>query len=187
MRKLLPLLVVFVLAIGAFAQSKTNDAIQKQIKSLKADKTFTLTYDKSSNMSKLMVTSDNFSEADAKKAGIQAMSFGMAVFYQGEALTTAADQIPITFWVMSKKPQFAANHKWSAVIGKGIVDLGGAQYAARERENMEYLNFKISRAVLQDIVSVSADKITLGVHEFQFTAEHITLFKNLLKLTDPAQ
>ena len=45
-------------ALAAPAQ-KTNDMISKQIKSLKADKYITLTYDAGSNASKIFVRADN--------------------------------------------------------------------------------------------------------------------------------
>jgi hypothetical protein len=182
------LFLIFIVSLSvssAFSQSKSNDAISKQIKTLKADKTFNLTFDKGSGMSKLMATSDNFAEADAKKAGIQAMSFGMAFFYQGQALSTAADPMALTFWVMTKKPQFAATHKWSATIGSETLDLGDAQYAAKPGDNMEYLNFKISRADLAKIAAANG-KIKLGAADFQFTPEHLKLFSDILKLSDPA-
>jgi hypothetical protein len=188
MKTLFRSIVIILLGSAAvFAQSKTNDAITKQIKALKAEKTFTLTYDKGSNMSKLMVIGDNFAEAEAKKAGIQAMSFGMAFFYQGQTLSTAPDQIAFTFWVMTKKPQFAANHKWTATVGTETLDLGDAQYAARASENMEYLNFQISRENLKKIAAGTGVKIKLGAAEFTFTADHLKLFNNLLILSDPAQ
>lgn len=189
MRAIILLTISFLLFVaGTPAQSKTNDAIAKQIKSLKADKTFTLTYDKGSNMSKLMAIGDNFAEAEAKKAGIQAMNFGMAFFYQGQTLTAAPDPIAITFWVMSKKPQFAAKHKWVILLGKdSVVDHGDGQYAARVSENMEYLNFKISRQDLTNVASGGDLKFTLGTAEFHFTPEHLKLFKNLLDLSDPAK
>jgi len=114
MRSTYLLIAVLIASAAISAQTKSNDAMANQIKALKADKTFTLTYDKGSGMSKVMGSSESFTGAEAKKAGIQAMSFGTAFFYQGQALAAAADPIALTFWVMTKKPQFAANHKWTA-------------------------------------------------------------------------
>lgn len=187
MKKILPLPVILLLALNAFSQSKNNDTISKQIKSLKAEKTFSLTYDKGSGMSKLMATSDNFSDSDAKKAGVQAMSFGMAFFYQGQSLTAAADPIAITFWVMTKKPRFSGSHKWTAIVGAETIDLGDAQYAARAGESMEYLNFNISRDNLKKIAAAGEVTIKLGPTDFQFTPAHLKLFKDILALSDPVQ
>ena len=180
-------ILILLAASLSFAQTKTNDAVIKQIKEMKADKAFTLTYDKGSDMSKLMASSESFSSAESKKAGIQAMSFGMAYFYQGQTLKTAPDPIAITFWVMTKKPQFAANHKWTAAVGTETLDLGDAQYAARASENMEYLNFNISRETLKKIAGVPGAKFKLGTAEFQFSPGQTKLLTDILTLSDPAK
>ncbi len=72
------------------AGQKTNDAIQKQIKSLKAEKTIFLSYDGSS--SKLMGVASNFSDSETKAAGVEAMNFAMAFFYVGQTLTAPPDR-----------------------------------------------------------------------------------------------
>jgi predicted secreted protein len=181
------LLVVIALlaSLAVSAQSKPNDAMAKQIKALKADKVFTLTYDQGSGMSKVMGSSESFTGAEAKKAGIQAMSFGTAFFYQGQALAAVADPIALTFWVMTKKPQFAANHKWTAMIGTETLDLGDAQYAAKPANNMEYLNFQVSRESLKKLTGQGGVKFKLGTAEFEFSASQMKLLANLLKLSDP--
>ena len=171
------LLLAFV--FPALAQ-KTNDAIAKQIKSLKADKTITLTFD--ANTSKIMATAESFDQKESSKAGIEAMNFGMAVFYPGKALTAAADPINLTFWVMTKKPRFTAGHKWSATVGTETLDLGDSVYAAKGI--MEYLNFKISRADLAKIAGANAVRFKLGTAEFTFLPSHLALFRNFLAVTD---
>src|SRR5258706_14550562 len=89
-------LTILLLALTASAQ-KTNDAIAKQIKSLKADKSITLTYDEASNASKIFVRADNFSEAEAKKAGIQWMNFAMAYNYPDKDLDASPDYFELSF------------------------------------------------------------------------------------------
>jgi hypothetical protein len=187
MRSIFLLIVVLLFPVALSAQTKSNDAIAKQIKAFKADKTFTLTYDKGSGMSKVMGSSESFADAEAKKAGIQAMSFGTAFFYQGQALAAAADPIALTFWVMTKKPQFAADHKWTAVVGTDTLDLGDAQYAAKTANNMEYLNYQVSRENLKKLTAQANVKFKLGTTEFQFSASQQKLLADLLKLSDPAQ
>lgn len=181
---LLLLLVVLFCAFSLSAQSKSNDAIAKQIKELKADN-ITLTYDEASKMSKIMVIGANFSKEDAKAAGVEAMNFGMAFFYPGKALTAAPEEINFTFWVLTKKPKFAASNHWTAAAGSETLDLGDARYVAKPKENMEYLNFKISRANLEKIAKGSNVKIKLGDAEFKFTPEHVKTFANLLKIINP--
>jgi hypothetical protein len=180
---LLPLIVLLA-AAASFAQSKTNEAIAKQIKELKAEKSITLSYDEAGNTSKIMVTGEDFGKEQDKRAGVEAMNFGMAFFYPGKVLTAAPAEINFTFWVLSKKPKFAASHAWTVEVGGETLDLGEARYAARASENMEYLNFKISRANLEKIANAADVKFKIGGAEMKFTAEHLKTFANLLKIVN---
>lgn len=175
--------LVLLAALAAAAQSKSNDAIAKQIKALKADKAITLTYDASSNMSKIMVVGEDFGKEQDKAAGVDAMNFGMAFFYPGQSLAASPEEIALTFWVLSKKPKFAASNKWTTAT----LDLGDARYAARASEEMEYLNFKVSREDLTTIAK-SDGKFKLGAAELQFSAEHLRIFSAVLAISDvPSQ
>jgi len=183
MKKYFLLTLVVLLAVAAsFGQAQTNEALTKRIKALKADKNIVLTFDEASNMSKMMVVGDDFGGAQCKRAGVEALSFGMAFFYQGKTLTAAPETINFTFWVMNKKPKFAAAHGWTMTIGDETVDLGDARYAAKPSENMEYLNFKISRANLEKIAKAPGAKFRLGTAELLFTPEHLKTFADLLKI-----
>jgi hypothetical protein len=181
MNKYLLITMALVSAITVSAQ-RSNDAIQQQIKSLKAEKQITLTFDGGST--KIMAIGDNFAESEAKSAGIQAMNFGIAYFYPGKELAAPPETINFTFWVMSKKPKFADAHAWKATIGTETLDLGDARYAAKPNENMEYLNFKLTREDLTKIAS-STGKITLGTANFTFTASQLTLLRNIIAVSDP--
>jgi hypothetical protein len=181
---LLPL-IVLIFAFSIFAQSKSNEAIAKQIKDLKAEKTITLSYDEASKMSKIMVVGADFGKEQHKSAGVDAMNFGMAFFYPGKALTAAPDEINFTFWVLNKKPRFAASNRWTVTAGAETLDLGDARYAARAAENMEYLNFKISRANLEKIAAQREVKFKIGAAELKFTPEQLKTFANLLKISNP--
>ncbi|MBK7391783.1 MAG: hypothetical protein IPI64_00600 [Chloracidobacterium sp.] len=172
-------LLIF-LALSAAAQ-KTNEDIQKQIKSLKAEKQITLTFDGGST--KIMAIADNFADSEAKSAGIQAMNFGMAFNYAGKDLAAPPETINFTFWVMSKKPKFGDAHAWKATIGTETLDLGDARYAAKTNENMEYLNFKLTRDDLAKIAN-STGKIALGTANFTFTASQLTLLRNIIAVSD---
>lgn len=178
---LLPL-IVFLAVGAAFGQSKSNEAIANQIKDLKAEKNITLSYDEASKTSKIMVVGENFASDDAKRAGVEAINFGMAFFYPGKALSNAPEEINFTFWVLTKKPKFAASHAWTATVGNETLDLGDARYVSKPKENMEYLNFKISRTNLEKIAKSSDAKFKLGDVELKFTAEHLRTFANLLKI-----
>jgi hypothetical protein len=111
------------------------------------------------------------------------MNFGMAVFFPGMAMTAAPDPINLTFWVMTKKPRFASDNRWTAQQASGTLDLGSPSYAAKGGSNMEYLNFKVSRADLAKLTSGSG-KFSLGSAEFTFTPGQLSLIRNFLAVTD---
>ena len=179
------ILAAALLLAGTFAISaqKTNDAIQKQIKSLHAEKSIYLSYD--GNASKLMGVASNFDDSETRTAGVQAMNFAMAAFYQGQQLTSAPDTINFTFWPMSKKPRFATTGAWVVDLAGGALNLGDYRYAAKPSENMEYLNFKISRTDLAKIASANSPvKFHLAGQNFTFTSDQLQLLRNFLAVTD---
>ena len=183
MRRFLLLTIILLSATLAEAQ-RTNEAISQQIRSLKAEKSITLTFDEKGNSSKIMATAANFGGRDVSKAGLQAMNFGMAFYYAGSTLQEPPATINLTFWVMTNKPKFAAANTWKVKLASETLDLGDARYAARAGENMEYLNFKIARADLAKIAAGTNVKFTLGNAEFTFEASHIELFRKILAISD---
>ena len=174
-------LPLFVFAVPLLAQ-KPADAILKQIKSLKAEKTITVTPAGSSM--KIMGTADTFDQKDSSRAGIQAMNFGMAVFYEGKALTLTPQTIEMTFWVLTKKPRFTADHEGVLIAGKENISLGYAGWSEKPASNMEYLNFKVPREALIKVVNASPSRIRLASAELTFTDSQITLLRNFLAVTD---
>ena len=178
-------LIAAFLLIGVVAVSaqKSNDAVQKQIKSLHAEKSIFLSYDGSA--SKVMAMASNFDDAEARAAGLQAMNFGMAAFYSGQQIATASDPINFTFWVLSKKPRFATTGAWEVTLPSGSLALGDYRYSAKPSENMEYLNFKLKRDDLSKIAaSTSPVKFRLAGQNFTFTQEQLQLLRNFLAVTD---
>lgn len=174
--------VALTFSSASFAQ-KTNEAIQKQLKTLKADKQITLSFDGGS--SKIMAISDNFADSEAKTAGLQAMNFGMACFYPGKALAVSQDECNFAFWAMAKKPRFAGGSKWVVPFPAGDLDLGDSRYGPKPGENMEYLNFKLKREALKKIAAApSPVKFKLGNYQFTFTGNQLALLKNLLAVTE---
>jgi len=175
-----------LLLVGMVAVSpaqKSNDAIQKQIKALHAEKSIYLSFD--GNASKLMGVASNFDDSETRAAGIQAMNFAMAVFYQGQQINAAPDTINFTFWPMSKKPRFATTGSWVVDLPSGALDLGAYRYAAKPSENTEYLNYKISRGDLSKIAaSPSPVKFHLAGQNFTFTSDQLQLLRNFLAVSD---
>jgi hypothetical protein len=186
-KSIFAILAILSLTLFASAQSKSNDAISTQIKALRADKTFTLSYDESGKTSKLMVVAENFSDHEAHEVGIQAMNFAIGFFYPGKELSNAPDPIMLTFWVLTKKPRFSQDHSLMITLGDENLVIGQARYVAKPRENMEYLNFQITREQLDKIAMQSDVKFRLGSEEFTFIKEHLRDFANLLIISDPKQ
>lgn len=178
------LFVIFcaVFSLSAAAQAKSNDAISRQIRSMNSQKTIELLYDQGSNVSKIKAVTENF--PDAGRAGVQAMNMAVGFMYVGQEIVKAPDNILLSFWVLSKKPRFAAGHN---LVLNGGRDLGPARYVAKPRQDMEYLNFEVSRADLETMASAAGARFRLGDLELTFTAAQQKAFADLLTLSDPAR
>jgi hypothetical protein len=59
-----------------------------------------------------------------------------------------------------------------------------ARYAAKPREQMEYLNFEISRENLMKIAGQTEVRFQLGDEEFTFTKSQMKLLADLLVVTE---
>lgn len=180
------LFLLFLFSLNNFAQTKTNEAVERQIKNLRLGQTFKLTYNSDSGMSKIMVVADDFGFDQDKAAKVQGFSFGMAFFYQGKILNAAPDEINLTFWVKTNKPRFAENHHLTVFTGGETLDLGDARYASKPNENMEYLNFKISRIDLEKIAASPEAKMKIGEAEFKFLPSHLRVFAGMTKISNPS-
>ena len=172
------------LAAAAAAQGKPIDVLKKEIRDLKADKEFTLTYDQDSDSSKLMAISENFAQRAVECEGARAINFAAAFTFSGRIMAKEPETINLTFWVLAKKPQFVNAHHWTLTGPGDALDLGDARYAARASENMEYLNFIISREKLTRI-AVAGTTFRLGQCSFGFTPSQTKLLANLLIFSKP--
>ena len=185
MKMIIPaLLSILIIASSAFSQAKSNDSVARQISVLKAEKTITIEYDQSGNTSKLLAVAENFSNYEAKRSGLIAMNFAAGIIYAGNALQKSPERILVTFWVISKKPRFAESHDLRIFVGQEVLVIGNGRYSARARENMEYLNFEISREHLAAIAIESNVRFVLGDNEFTFTREHLKTFADILMISD---
>ena len=176
--------VFFALAISASSQDLTNDLIQARIRTAQAGKQITLTHDAAGQTTKLMAVSDNFSKDEASRAGILAMNFAVGFFYPGDSMVRSPESFQLTFWVMSKKPRFSANHSMTAVMPDEMLVIGSARYVAKPREQMEYLNFEVSRENLAKIAGQSEVRFMLGDEEFTFTHSQMKLLADVLAVTE---
>ena len=179
------LFLTILFAINISAQTKTNEAVEKQIKNLRLAQT-KLTYNPESNMSKIMVIADDFGFDQDKAAKVQGFNFGIAFFYQGKVLTAAPSEINLTFWVKTDKPRFAENHHLTVFVGNETLDLGDARYAAKPNENMEYLNFKFSPETLSKIGNSPEARLKIGNSEFKFLPTHLKVISGIVKIANPS-
>ena len=181
--KYLIALCVVLLSVATFhAQAVTNDVLKKRIAAAHAEDSIALTT--AGGTTKLMAVTENFSKEDSERSGILAMTLAIGVMYPGDSLAKSPDSFLLTFWVLSKKPRFGANHSMVVTLKEEILVIGSAKYAAKPREQMEYLNFEISRINLAKIAAESDVRLKLGDREFTFTPSQMKLFADFLVVTD---
>ena len=175
--------VVLTLSFSSLAQSLTNETIKNRIRAERADKTFTLTFDPVSKTSKLMAVSDNFVNSEASRAGLQAMNFAIGFYYPGEELKSAPETFLLTFWVLTRKPRFAAGHDMTVALADEMLVIGSGRYVSKPRDEIEYLNFEVSRENLMKIASQTETRFKLGDQDFTFTRSQMKLLADLLTIT----
>jgi len=176
--------VVLTLSISSLAQSLTNEAITNRIRSERAEKAMTLTSDPVSKTSKIMAVSDNFVNSESSRAGLQAMNFAIGLFYPGQELKSTPETFLLTFWVLTKKPRFAGGHDMTVVLPEEMLVIGSGRYVSKPRDEMEYLNFEVSRENLMKIASQTETRFKLGDHDFTFTRSQMKLLADLLTVTN---
>jgi len=177
-------IIILLVTIVSFGQAKSNSEISRQIASLRMEKNLSLDFDKNGNTSRIKAVTDNFSDRDAQRSGIQAMNFAMGFFYPGDVLKSAPDPIMLTFWVLTKKPRFAEAHDLKVIFDSETVDLGDARYVSKPRENMEYLNFEISRGNLSRIAQTRDVKLQIGNFEFSLTPDQRIVIAEILHVSE---
>ena len=176
--------VLILSASSISAQEISNDVIRERIRVAQAAKNITLTYDASAKTSKIMAVSDNFAKDEASRAGILAMNFAIGFFYAGDSLAKSPDSFLLTFWVMSKKPRFGENHAMTAALRDEMLVIGSARYTPKPSQQMEYLNFEISRENLAKIAAESKVRFHLGDEVFTFTDSQMRLLGDVLSVTE---
>jgi hypothetical protein len=181
--KSLSLITILLLAVCAHAQTRSNAAIQQQLKSLGA-RQISVNFDQNSKVTTIKAVADNFSNDEAKRAGVKAMNFAVGLIYPGGGLDRSPDQYMLSFWVLSGKPRFGEDHSFNVFLGDGTLQLGDARYTARARDGMEYLNFNLTRDQLKQIAAESKVYFQLGGKTFNFTPSQLKLFADLYLATE---
>lgn len=177
-------LVILLTAAAAFAQTKSEAALTKQLKSLKADKTFALVYDKDSDNSKIYGFSEDFGKQQTSRANLSNLRFGLAFFFQGKTLTAAPNEYVLTVQASGKKPRFADAHDLKFTIDAASLDLGDARYVGKS--GVEYLNFKLTREQLGKLAKAKTVSMRVGDAEFNLSAEQMKMFADVFALSEPS-
>lgn len=175
---------VLSLTLASYSQTITNEVLQTRINSAHAENNIALTFEQDSKTTKVMAVSENFSKDEAGRSGILAMNFAIGCFYPGDALRKSPDSFLLTFWVLAKRPRFGANHSLTVTLRDEVLVVGSARYTPKLREQMEYLNFEISRESLTKIAGHADVRIQLGDEAFTFTRSQMKLLADLLMITD---
>ncbi|HEX6126430.1 MAG TPA: hypothetical protein VFZ23_13730 [Pyrinomonadaceae bacterium] len=178
------LVALFVFAYSISAQSITNDTVRERIRSAQAGKSIELIFDETGRTTKLMAVSEGFAKDEVGSAGLLAMSFALGCIYPGDSLAKSPETYLFTFWVLTKKPRFGENHTMTAALKEEMLVVGSARYVAKPREQMEYLNFEISRDHLAKIASQSDVRFMLGDETFTFTGSQLKLIASVLAITE---
>lgn len=187
MRRIFPVIIaVLTAALVVSAQTKTNSAIANQIKSLKAEKSIWTQHDNASNVTKVLAYGADFGGDQDHANNLKAFNFGITFFFVGDALTTAPDSFTMTFWAEGKKSTFAESNAMTIIVDGENLDVGNARYARKNGDPREFLNYVMPRDDLEKIVKGHDVKLKIGKAQFKFKPEHIKLFSDLLRISNPA-
>lgn len=178
MKTFLTIAFTFLLSVSLHAQTKTNTAIEQQLRSSGANAT--VHFDPNSKVTTLKGVAENFSDSDTKRAGVRAMNFGVGALYAGDKIERSIDPLTLSFWIMSGKPRFGEDHTLVVVSGSNRTDLGGGRYVAR-RDGMEFINFNLSREQFSSVAG--AQSFILGGKQFTPTASQKKLLRDILAAT----
>ncbi|MEP7149292.1 MAG: hypothetical protein ABI857_10445 [Acidobacteriota bacterium] len=184
MKRSLIITVAVLFSTFAISAQTSNDLFRDRIKTVHGGKNITLAFDAVSGTSKIMAVSENFSKDDASRAGVLAMNFAIGHIYPGESIVKSPESFVLTFWVLSRKPRFGSNHAMTVELRDEMLVIGSARYAAKPREEMEYLNFEVSRESLTKIANQTSVRFRLGDEEFTFTRSQMKLLADLLLITE---
>jgi hypothetical protein len=182
MKVILFIFIFIALAISTSAQTRSNETITRDIRSLGSSDSMTVHYDANSNVTTLKAIAENFADAETKRAGIRAMNFAAGAIYLGNSIDKPIDPLTFSFWAMSSKPRFGEKHGLAIVTSAGRMELGDSRYVARARDGMEYLNFSFTREQLA-VIAQPGTTVELGAYTFTMTASQQKMIRDLLKVT----
>ena len=178
MKHLLLFAVIAACTVTSLSQSKSNTAIEQQLRS--SGSNATVKFDANSKVTTLKGIAENFSDADTKRTGARAMNFAVGAIYAGDKLDRSLEQLTLSFWIMSGgKARFAEDQSLVAV-GSERTTLGTGRHTFR-RDGMEYLNFNLTRESVARLAEASVWMI--GGKEFSPTSAQKKILRDILAAT----
>lgn len=173
------LLSVLILSTAISAQSRSNSAIDQQLRA--AGSNATVTFDANSKVTTLKGIAENFTDSDTKRVGAKAMNFAIGALYASDKIERSLDPLTLSFWIMSGgNPRFGEDHNLVAASRSDRIDLGTGRYIFR-RDGMEYLNFNLTRDQAAKLAEASTWMI--GGKQFTPTASQKKLLRDVLAAT----
>ena len=166
------------------AQARSNDSIRDKINDLGASKHIVVEYNAGSNVTTIRAVAENFAEAETKAAGARAMNFAVGMMYVGKELKNATEPFKMAFWVNASKPAFAQGLPIQISAGETHYEIRDARHIRRDRDNMEYLNFQLTREQLKTIALYENVRVHVGPHAFTFTKSQLKLMADLFLATE---
>jgi len=184
MKATLVLFLLLLVPASFSAQTLSNDAIRNKINELDAAKHIVVEYNAGSNVTTIRAVSDNFAEGETKAAGARAMNFAVGMMYVGKELKNAAEPFKMAFWVNAPKPAFAQGQPIQIYAGETLAEIRDARHIRRDRDSMEYLNFQLTRAQLENLATHENARVYIGRHLLTFTRSQLKLLADLFIATD---
>jgi hypothetical protein len=184
MKLTLALVIATLFVSGANAQELSNETIRQRIRSARVDNGITLTFDEAGRTSKLMAISDNFSKDESSRAGTLAVNFALGCLYAGDSLKQPPENFIFTFWVLTRKPRFGENHAMTVALRDEMLVIGSARYVSKPSQQMEYLNFEISRQKLARIAAETDVRVHVGDEIFTLTKSQMKLIAAMVSITE---
>lgn len=175
-------ILLFLLPLSA--QTRNYEAVRARAEALGLAKAISVEFDAEAATTTIRGVGENFSDNEAKRAGVKAINFAAGLILPGNGLNKTPTEFLFSFWILSKTQRFNTATTVEFFVDNDRFPVSNFRYASRPRENMEYVNISLSRTQLVKIVSAKTARAALGNSQFTFTEKQIRLLKGLLEITE---
>ena len=194
MKKLLPIIFVFVLSIAVFGQSApTKSASIEQLKAkakpLKKSRVYAIGYDKFTDKSIVSFAAETLTSGTHFLITESLLVLGAEFRFDGKTLNNSIDEFTIIVSGMGKTWQFSNSQHLYIVAGEARFDLGNGLGNSSVGSNVitgaktyERLDFKIIRKDLETIANAKSVEIKIADRVFTLGDKSKQAFKNVITL-----